>query len=337
MDFELLLGSLELDAQVALNRHQQDRLKSGQIQLAAPDSFKAGYEHAVSVMLLATRRLLTEQLKGLGQEPPTDAVLRLASRAQRLEPENWKIIDTNSVEILSRIVTLAKSCNNPAVVFDLDGTLVDVSYRTLGILKEWLASKDLQTESVSPLVLQRLAQINLTHIGYSLGNAFENAGLDLREETVAKAFEASEAYWRKRFFDGHALVDFDREIIGAKDFVAALVSQGVEVIYLTGRSDAMMREGTETQLKKLGFPAVSQSIVMKTDLEMEDHVFKQSAFSKISASRDVVGNFENEYINIKSMMETAPSGCLHVIVDSQHSGRPVPAHSEPVRRIIHFG
>lgn len=350
MDIHLLLGTLELDGQVARAAlraaYQEDFQKTSPSQDADNTTLEAilkgydrGFEQAVNVMIQAARRVLTEQLADRDKEVSDDLSRNsrrpIGTRPVRIEPEGWSLINSSGHELLQLIKIASQSCSRPAVVFDLDGTLVDVSFRTLGILKEWLTT-DGAAEALSSNLANRLAHINLTHVGYSLAHAFENSGLDLRDEQIADAFEAAERYWRKRFFDGRALVDFDRAIPGVASFINALTESGIKILYLTGRNENRMREGTLQQLAKMGLTCKSEQIYMKPDSSIEDHVFKQMQCQSFSNTYDIVGNFENEYINLVSMMDTFPLSCIHVIVDTQHSGRPVPPNPRKVYRLSTF-
>ena len=256
------------------------------------------------------------------------------SRIYRSEPLSWQIVDANAARIQNLILAKAQqSTRQPLVIFDLDGTLFDVGYRTLGILKTWLATSE--AEQFSPHVLGHVAQIEFHHIGYSLAHAFENAGLDLRDQEVVDVFTAAEKNWRRKFFDGEALVEYDLMMPGAEPFVRTILNAGIRVAYLTGRHHSAMLDGTKAQLRKFNFPVEGCEMLLKKNYGQDDHEFKAETFELLSRTHEVIGNFENEYINIASMSEHKPD-CVHVIVDTQHSGRPVPALAHPVYRIDSF-
>ena len=112
------------------------------------------------------------------------------SRTYRAEPTDWAIEDTQAKSVLAlvqeNIARAKKAQTQPAVVFDLDGTLFDVSHRTLGILREWTTSQA-DTRRYPRALLRRVESIALCHMGYSLSHAFENAGLDLRDNATGDA------------------------------------------------------------------------------------------------------------------------------------------------------
>lgn len=348
----LFVGTLELDAQIALkaelaNLETADQKPKSKINGERErDLFEAGFLRATEVLTASARRMLAEHLAAEQPYPPiapesavkVESSAAVSSRqgrwALRLEPVEWHLFDTNAGHVLSEMKKLAANAHRPAVVFDLDGTLVDVAFRTLGILREWITSKAVNHFS-APLI-DHLRSVDLTHIGYSLADAFENIGIDLRDEQAAHLFEAAERYWRKRFFDGKALVEFDRAIPGAQPFIQNVQQSGIQIIYLTGRNASTMEQGTRKQLKQLGMPLENTQLHMKHSAHIEDHLFKEGIFSELSREYKIIGNFENEYLNLKTMMDIIPGPCLHAIVDSQHSARPVPANHHKVYRIPHF-
>lgn len=260
------------------------------------------------------------------------------SRTYRAEPWDWAIEDTQSttvVTLLQHSIERARAANRaPAVVFDLDGTLFDVSHRTLGILREWTTSQA-DARRYPKALLRRVESIGLCHMGYSLSHAFENAGLDLRDNDVSDILQSAEKLWRKRFFDGKTLVEFDRPVAGAKAFVHSLRAQGVHICYLTGRDSRGMHQGTVRQLEVHGFPLQDCTLLLKAGHDLEDHAYKQEAFAALASQWEIVGNFENEYVNMAAMAPSAPEA-VHVILDTQHSGRPVPSLALKVWRLANF-
>ena len=253
------------------------------------------------------------------------------SRIYRAEPTSWEINDTGATEVLKAI--LAKKTQNNAVVFDLDGTLFDVGPRTVGILKEWLKTEE--AKDCDPYYLKILEEVSVVHLGYSLFHLFENAGFDMNLPPVFKIYERVQKYWNRRFFDGDSLVEYDTVFPGALEFVEALQKEGINIVYLTGRHQHQMREGTIAQLKKWNFPVTEENVHLKTNPAMDDQLFKGAKFAEIMKKFDVIANFENEYPNLNSMFRNNKEA-VHVIMDSQHSGRRVPDDNLKIFRITHF-
>lgn len=296
-----------------------------------------GFEDAIDVVKTISLHLAREWASTAIYEHPPHPHPR--SRIYRSEPTDWCIEDTTPSTLKSFIASRANEfahLNNgksSAIIFDLDGTLFDVGHRTLGILKRWLTLSESQHFPKS--LVKRVEGIGFNHIGYSLAHAFENAGLDLRNPDVMEVLVTIEHYWRKKFFDGESLVEFDAVYTGAADFVWFCKKIGLKIVYLTGRSQKVMYQGTRKQLEKFGFPIEDAELILKINTVTDDAVFKEEAFRQVASVHNVVGNFENEYVNIRGMVQCDPRA-VHVVVDSQHSGRPVSALPDKVFRIQSF-
>ena len=256
------------------------------------------------------------------------------SRIYRSEPKTWDIRDSSSQEILNLIIKKSKkSKKKPICVFDLDGTLFDVGYRTIGIIKEWLNSEAIN--NFDQRLIQKIAKMNYDHVGYSLSHLFENSGFDLRNQQIMSIFSSIERVWKKKFFDGVTLVKYDQIIQNSLNFVEHIEKNNIEIFYLTGRYWHSMRNGTMEQLKKFKFPFQEHNLILKMNPFEDDQLFKSEQINKLSQKFDVCGNFENEYLNLAYMALEAKDA-INVIVDSQHSGRPTPSLDIPIYRISHF-
>lgn len=253
------------------------------------------------------------------------------SRIYRSYPKMWHISDLTSDKVLSLILSKSKDTKKPpACIFDLDGTLFDVGHRTIGILKEWLSEN--KGRSFDETLIKKVEKINYSHIGYSLSHLFENAGFDLRTEDVMDLFSEIEKSWKEKFFDGDALLRYDHVMPNSPTFLKEISNQGIHIIYLTGRYASRMTEGTKIQLEKHGFPLENCDLILKEKIHLEDQIFKAEQVRNAMERFDVIGNFENEYFNLAYMALEAPDA-VHVIVDSQHSGRLTPELDVPIYRI----
>ncbi|APJ02606.1 HAD family acid phosphatase [Silvanigrella aquatica] len=256
------------------------------------------------------------------------------SRIYRSEPKFWNIRDTNSLEILNLILKKSKKVKKPAAcIFDLDGTLFDVGYRTIGILKEWLNSE--AAANFEQSLVQKVAKINYSHVGYSLSHMFENSGFDLRNQQIAALFSSIERVWKRKFFDGESLVNYDQIINNSNIFVNEIYKNNIEIFYLTGRYEHSMYNGTLEQLNKFNFPLKEKNLILKANPFADDQLFKAEQVRIISEKYEVVANFENEYLNL-AYMALEIKNALNIIVDSQHSGRPTPELDMIIYRIPHF-
>lgn len=284
-------------------------------------------DKAFNSIKIALENFLNEQvIAGLPHPHPR-------SRIYRSEPKLWDIRDLSSQDLFELIISKAKKFKKPACVFDLDGTLFDVGYRTLGIIQEWLAS-DI-AKQFNENILKKVTKITYSHIGYSLSHAFENAGFDLRNQDIANIFSAIEKSWKKKFFDGRSLLKYDALIPNSVDFIQKIHNNNITIFYLTGRHFNLMNKGTIEQLNKYSFPLKNSNLIMKKSSIIDDQIFKSEEIKNIAHDYDIIGNFENEYLNIAYMSLEAPQA-IHVIVDSQHSGRPTPELQTPIYRITRF-
>lgn len=256
------------------------------------------------------------------------------SRVYRSEPKEWQIKDCDSNVVFENIVTLATHSKKPtACIFDLDGTLFDVGHRTLGILNEWLQSET--AKKFDKNLRKKITKLDYSHIGYSLSHAFENSGFDLRNQETMSFFSSVERFWKKKFFDGETLLKYDKVMKNAKDFLVGLYEKDIAIFYLTGRNRYSMHEGTIEQLKKFEFPYEKNKLILKSNPHLDDQIFKAEQVRNIKQNYNVVGNFENEYLNLAYMYLEAKDA-VQVIVDSQHSGRVAPTVDVPVYRFSQF-
>jgi hypothetical protein len=317
-----------------LSEHTQTLEEFGDRNDPVNGEYLRGYEDAIRIVRRVAEDLVHDWTSsGVYAHPPHP---HPRSRTYRSEPHDWWIEDTQSSSLRSFIAERSNQIpkgRTGAVIFDLDGTLFDVGHRTLGILKRWLSLPERNHYPKS--IIKRIEGISFNHVGYSLAHAFENAGLDLRSPDVMEILLAAEKYWRRKFFDGETLVEFDQVFAGAAEFVWFCKKLGLKIVYLTGRSQKVMLNGTQRQLEKFGFPLEDAELLLKINTVTDDAVFKEEAFRSIHLKHHVVANFENEYVNIRGMVLCQPQA-VHVIVDSQHSGRPVHPMPEKVYRIQSF-
>ena len=201
--------------------------------------------------------------------------------------------------------------NTPVVVFDLDDTLTDSRTRTVRILHEFSEVED----------VPELAQVAPAQIRYQLEDTFKDLGLN-----DAPLLARANAFWKERFFSND-YVARDRPIPGAPAYVRWLARQGAHIVYLTGRDEVSMRQGTLANLEHGHFPVDDETtiLLMKPDKAMDDTAYKVAAFARIQKMGTVVGAFENEPRNINAMQHAFPEA-IAIYVETIHSSKPdVPA------------
>jgi FMN phosphatase YigB (HAD superfamily) len=250
------------------------------------------------------------------------------------DPRAWTITNT-TVELLEHeILQRAKASERtPAVVFDLDGTLFDVSFRTFAILEDWVRKGP--PDDFPEHIFARLASLRMEDIGYSVADSFERMGFDIAAPEIERAHKIVNRAWKRRFFDGETLVLHDKPHPGALAFVRTLHAHGIHIIYLTGRSQHSSATGTRLQLEKAGFPLAHANIILKEDETADDAFFKAMALGNIASRFSVIANFENEYSNLAAM-SVVPQNILHVVVDAPHSSREIPDNPISIFRLLNF-
>lgn len=225
-------------------------------------------------------------------------------------------------EITSRLESATKVGSRPLVVFDLDSTLYEVAPRTLAIIQEWIQG----TEKIPQKIHKALSQLKLEHVGYSLKDTFHKVGLNLSEKEIETAWSKLSEYWWARFFTNFYL-PHDKPYPGAAQFAHRIYDLGAHLIYLTGREEAKMREGTLKNLQRDSFPLHQEktTLLMKTENGFSDAEHKQHTAREILKRGQVVASFENEPVNVVVLFETFPDA-LHVFMDtvcSDHPAKPL--------------
>lgn len=205
-----------------------------------------------------------------------------------------------------------------AVVFDLDSTLFCVSPRTQHILRQLGHEPDFaqKFEDIAAI----LRSIEVLPSDYSIRTVFERVQAHFPDELVGTVKD----YWRKHFFSSHFLSK-DELYPSANEYVTGLHKLGAEILYLTGRNERDMKEGTLRALKDWNFPSFPESrLYMKPKKDDSDEKYKVDVLNRLVHSYDHIWFFENEPVIIEDVRKMIPQ--VHIVfVDSVHSGkRPSP-------------
>lgn len=225
-------------------------------------------------------------------------------------------------DVLTRITDKIKENNTlnrkSIVLLDLDSTLYEVAPRTLQILRE--AATSLQSTIPFP-VQSALAQLNEPSTGYSIEDTWQKLGLCLKNPELSPARDLLRDFWRERFFS-NAYLEHDVPYPGTKDFASELHGLGAELVYLTGRDEPGMREGTLRNLERDGFPTGAHTqLRMKALREADDIEHKVGVALSLTEQGDVVASFENEPRNFVALFQALPQS-IHVFVDTICSDKP---------------
>lgn len=221
---------------------------------------------------------------------------------------------------------------HPLVLLDLDSTLYEVEPRSHQILLEWCEASESRG---FPHVRDRVRQIQREHLGYSIKDTFSALGLSIELDEIAQAWSNAKKFWAERFFTNEYL-KYDRAYEGAAEFTREMHGLGAEIVYLTGRDEPGMGDGTRANLVRDGFPweVAGTHLLMKPTFEMEDLLHKQSAAAYIRKHGTLVASFENEPPNLVALYELFPDA-MHVFVETICSDRPAVAR-EGLYRIQTF-
>lgn len=224
-----------------------------------------------------------------------------------------KFLDLSRDEVLERLLNHSVG---KKILFDLDGTLFDVSPRHRAILRSW--ANTLGCGFSNWKLIQGLVEKPLP---YSIKEAFKVWGLDYEGEHEPH-YRSMYEFWADHFFSGR-FMEYDQVELGAGEFLNELVSEGLEIYYLSGRFNHCMREGSVAKIIEAQFPFTSdEQLILKVDLSIPDVEFKANEAKKLG---DVRATFDNEPANIVSMVDSMPEG-IHIFFEtvcSSHDARPI--------------
>jgi hypothetical protein len=197
-------------------------------------------------------------------------------------------------------------------------------------LGEWVQHPDSRT---FPEVRDALEQMELKHVGYSVRDTLKALGLATEkgdEKAVRALHEALEAirlFWGDRFFRSDYL-KYDHAYEGAARFARELHEQGAELIYLTGRDEPGMGDGTRDNLIRDGFPWERERthLLLKKAAHLPDLEHKTEAQHYIRQQGNLVASFENEPPNLVALADLFPEA-MHVFVDTVCSDHPAEART----------
>ncbi len=218
---------------------------------------------------------------------------------------------------------LVEGARRGAIVFDLDGTLLDNRPRVVRILNEladvW-ATKH-------PIAAERCRAATVEGVVYGLADNMRRLGVH-EEPLIAEAF----TFWRERFFYD-AYMKYDTATPGAVAFVKACHEQGSLVVYLTGRDLPNMALGTFESLRDLGFPigVPNTSLITKPTFEMPDTDFKLGVAPQLGLHCPVLASIDNEPANVNLFLQLHPES-LGILIDTQHA--PDPPELDPRAHVI---
>lgn len=215
--------------------------------------------------------------------------------------------------ILKGILARAAALKEKALLaFDLDSTLFDNRPRQARIMREF-------GEASKVPELTAVTAADFICGGWDMKIAMQRHGLG--EARIAELLPLLKKFWSARFFTSPYCTD-DVAIEGAADFCQAVIKTGAQLIYVTGRHEAM-RDGSIAAMRQSGFPLPGEGrtkLLMKPTLEQSDDDFKRLAHAELKEMGELLAAFDNEPIHANDYRRNFPGATvIHLATD--HSGR----------------
>lgn len=216
--------------------------------------------------------------------------------------------------LLARIQAATDRGIVPVVLFDLDSTLFSTQERNWAILAEFVAR-----DGLPPRLAEVVATLGPERMGWNVMEDVRVAGFD-----HASTLDELRAFWFERFFRD-AYLHHDQPLPGAVEFARGVHDAGGHVVYLTGRDEPNMGQGTRSALTGRGFPFACDraDLMLKPAFEEPDLDFKRRAIADVKKLGTVLGVFENEPVNANLFAEAFPDADVFFL-ETVHSPDPPP-------------
>lgn len=212
---------------------------------------------------------------------------------------------------LNSILNQLQNSKQSKLIFDLDSTLFNLDQRNLSIFND--CAKFYQSEF--PEESEKLFKLQRQDLFYDLKKTLNQLQIT-RNEYIEKVI----GFWAERFFSNEYL-KFDTPEAGAREFILEAQALGAKVIYLTGRDEPRMLQGTVDSLSQHGFLDLPQkpSLILKPHKDITDHDFKVLAIQPIVEDSKYCCLIDNEPMNLKLTETRFPQMDL-VYFESIHTG-----------------
>ncbi|HRK02868.1 MAG TPA: HAD family hydrolase [Oligoflexia bacterium] len=208
-------------------------------------------------------------------------------------------------EARKKLDHLVETTKAPVAIFDLDGTVFDVTYRTMEIVKRFAATPRWREQYAD--FIPALEKLRYQDFGYNIETTLNNVGIGKYSERAAHFVHEVETYWFRHFFTDE-LVLADVAYQGARECVVHLKKLGVHIVYLSGRDIPNMSRGTIESLEKFGFPIKGHGVTLclKPAYGQDDLLFKKQSIETIGREGTVIATFDNEPANVDMFIKAFP-------------------------------
>jgi len=237
---------------------------------------------------------------------------------------NRQQLDSNSQQLLNQILENLKigeqSGKKSLLIFDIDSTLIDTSYRTAAIFKEF--AKQAPHKDIWPDLCKQIRDWqDLVEVYDPIDFLNQHAGMQIERNSNTGHYILR--FWKERFFD-ELWLSHDRPYAGGREFVYQCLHEGADIAYLTGREESTALEGTKRWLSTHRFPLLDKEkrtrLMLKENHQMKDHLYKAEGLKKLKQGYDLICFFENEVELILMAKQEHPE-INSILFDSVHSGR----------------
>lgn len=200
------------------------------------------------------------------------------------------------------------------LIIDLDGTIVDYSLRTYKIFMEAADSLNLpdnlkrEIVNSNPDDFHYYPESSLIEMGFKKG--------DLLTRMIK--------FWESNFLSNRFL-HLDKPLERVREFVKNILNMGINIVYLTGRDDENMGEGTIDWLRRFHFLTDDRktNLLMKTDIRLTNVQAKIAGCESIKSKK--LGQpaliIDNEPGELEAVWRRFPDA-IGVLMDTPNSGRP---------------
>lgn len=231
--------------------------------------------------------------------------------------------------LISRLDQALNGQKKPILVFDIDSTIFNVSPRNQAIFDLFCSINATKYPNLPKLS----SNYRLTYTDWGLApyTKLMTPDEELKKEACL--------FWKKHFFAG-TFLSSDQPYTQAIELVQFLHSKNAKILYLTGRDNHRMRQGTLAQLKHWDLPLEKdRDLITKPHKGMNDGEYKSGALVDIfkTYSGHPVFFFDNEPSVLEHCIFPDLTFYTPVFIHSTHSNRSTPQANWPSLDILSYG